>query len=95
MCYAGLWLVAQSCLTLCDAMDGSSPGSSVQNSPGKKTEVDCYTLFQGDLPNPRVKSRSLTLRVCVLLLSCVQLFLTPWTVTCQASLSTGFSRQEY
>ena len=95
MCYAGLWLVTQSCLTVYDAMDGSSPGSSVQNSPGKKTVVDCYTLFQGDLPNPRVKSRSPTLCVCVLLLSCVRLFLTPWTVTCQAPLSTGFSRQEY
>ena len=28
-------------------------------------------------------------------LSCVQLFTTPWTVSCQASLSLGFSRQEY
>ena len=25
----------------------------------------------------------------------VRLFVTPWTVTCQASLSLGFSRQEY
>ena len=25
----------------------------------------------------------------------VQLFATPWTVACQASLSMGFSRQEY
>ena len=31
--------------------------------------------------------------LCVVL-SCVQLFLTPWTVTCQATLSMGFSRQE-
>ena len=28
-------------------------------------------------------------------LSCVQLFGTPWTVAYQASLSMGFSRQEY
>ena len=28
-------------------------------------------------------------------LSCVQLFATPWTIAYQASLSTGFSRQEY
>ena len=28
-------------------------------------------------------------------LSCVQLFATPWTVAYQASLSMGFSRQEY
>ena len=27
--------------------------------------------------------------------SCVRLFATPWTVACQAPLSTGFSRQEY
>ena len=26
---------------------------------------------------------------------CVQLFVTPWTVACQTSLSMGFSRQEY
>ena len=31
----------------------------------------------------------------VKLLSHVRLFATPWTVTCQAPLSTGFSRQEY
>ena len=30
-----------------------------------------------------------------LTLSCVQLFATPWTVAHQASLSMGFSRQEY
>ena len=28
-------------------------------------------------------------------LSCVQLFVTPWTVAHQAPLSRGFSRQEY
>ena len=28
-------------------------------------------------------------------LSCVQLFVTPWTVAYQAPLSMGFSRQEY
>ena len=33
--------------------------------------------------------------VCVQLLSCVQLFVTPWTVTLQAPLSMEFSRQEY
>ena len=31
----------------------------------------------------------------VYLLSCVWLFATAWTVTCQAPLSVGFSRQEY
>ena len=28
-------------------------------------------------------------------LEAVQLFVTPWTVACQAALSMGFSRQEY
>ena len=28
-------------------------------------------------------------------LSCIQLFVTPWTVVHQAPLSMGFSRQEY
>ena len=28
-------------------------------------------------------------------LSCIRLFVTPWTVACQAPLSMGFSRQEY
>ena len=33
--------------------------------------------------------------VVVKLLSRIQLFATPWTVACQASLSMGFPRQEY
>ena len=33
--------------------------------------------------------------VYVQLLSHIQLFVTPWTVACQASLSVDFSRQEY
>ena len=28
-------------------------------------------------------------------LSCIQLFVIPWTIACQAPLSMGFSRQEY
>ena len=31
----------------------------------------------------------------MLILSCVQLFATPWSVVCQAPLSVEFSRQEY
>ena len=34
-------------------------------------------------------------KVKVKLLSSVRLFVTPWTVAYQASLSMGFSRQEY
>ena len=33
--------------------------------------------------------------VCDHLLSCVHLFVTPWTVACQAPLSMGFTRQDY
>ena len=37
----------------------------------------------------------MTIGMLMLMLSCVQLFATPWTVTLQASLSLGFPRQEY
>ena len=43
-----LCLVAQSCLTLCDPMNCSPPGSSVHgDSPGKATGVGCHALLQG------------------------------------------------
>ena len=41
-------LVTQSCLTLCDPMDCSPPGSYVPgDSPGKNTRVGCQALLQG------------------------------------------------
>ena len=41
----------QSCLTLCDPMDCSPPGSSVTgDSPGKDTGVGCHVLLQGIFP---------------------------------------------
>ena len=44
-------LVAPSCLTLCDPMDCSPPGSSVHgDSPGKNTGVGCHALLQGIFP---------------------------------------------
>jgi len=44
-------LFAQSCLTLCDPMDCSPPGSSDHgDSSGKNTGVGCHALFQGILP---------------------------------------------
>ena len=49
--YAALGLVAQSCLTLCDPMDGRPPGSSVHgDSPGKNTGGGCHAHLQGILP---------------------------------------------
>ena len=38
----------QSCLTLCNPLDCSLPGSSVHwDSPGKNIEVGCHALLQG------------------------------------------------
>ena len=37
----------QSCLTLCDPIDGSPPGSRPWDSPGKNTGVGCHFLLQG------------------------------------------------
>ena len=46
-----LCLVSQSCLTLCNLMDCSPPGSSVHgDSPGNNTGVHCHALFQGIFP---------------------------------------------
>ena len=46
-----LCLVAQSCLTLCNHMDCSLPGSSVHgDSPGKNTRMGCHALLQGIFP---------------------------------------------
>ena len=44
---AVLYLVAQSCLTLCVPTNGSPPGSSVHgDSVGKNTGVGCHALLQ-------------------------------------------------
>ena len=46
-----LCLVAQSCLTLCNPMDYTPPGSSVHgNSPSKNTGVGCHALLQKIFP---------------------------------------------
>ena len=51
--------VTQLCLTLCDHMDCSPPGSSVHgDSPGKNTGVGCHALLQGNLSNPGIQPRS-------------------------------------
>jgi len=52
---AVLCLVTQLCLTLCDPMDYSLPGSPVHgNSPGKNTGVGCHTqwIFPTQGSNP-------------------------------------------
>ena len=52
--------VTQSCPTLCDPMDYSTPGSSVHGiSSGKNIGVCCHFLLQGIFPtqgsNPRLQ----------------------------------------
>ena len=50
-------LVAQSCLTLCNPMDCSPPGSSAHgDSPGKNTGVGCHALLQGIFPTQGLNS---------------------------------------
>ena len=54
-------LVAQSCLTFCDPMDGSLPGSSAPRGFSRQENwsgLPCPP--PGDLPNPGVKHASLT-----------------------------------
>ena len=46
-----LCFMAQSCPSLCDFMDCSSPGFSVPgNSPGKNTGVDFHAFLHGIFP---------------------------------------------
>ena len=72
-------LVPQSCPTLCNPMYFIPPDSSVHgDSPGKNTGVGCHALLQ-EIFQTQVSS--------VQLLSCVRLFVTPWTIARQASLS--------
>ena len=55
-------LVTQSCPTLCDPMETRGVSClaplSFGESPGKKTEMGCHALLQGNLPNPGIEPRS-------------------------------------
>ena len=75
----------QSCLTLCDPIDGSPPGSPV---PG---------ILQARIMQWVAISFSSVWKweVKVKLLSRVWFLATPWTAAYQAPPSMGFSRQEY
>ena len=50
----------QSCLTLCNPIDGSPPGSHPWDSPGKNTGVGCHFLLQC----MKVKSESEVAQSC-------------------------------
>ena len=51
--------------------------------------------YGADILGNRIHKRLICMCVCVHLLSHIQLFVIPWTVARQASLSMEFSRQEY
>ena len=75
----------QSCLTLCNPIDSSPPGSPVPGILQARTlewvAISFYKAWKW-----KVKMKSL---------SRVRLLATPWTAAYQAPLSMGFSRQEY
>ena len=75
----------QSCLTLCDPIDGSPPGSPVPGILQART-LEWVAISFSNAWKWKVKVKSL---------SHVWLLATPWTTAYQASPSMGFSRQEY
>ena len=82
------WFIAklhQSCPTLCDPRDGSPPGSPVPGILQART-LERVAIYFSNAWKWKLKVKSL---------SRVQLFATPWTAAYEASLSMGFSRQEY
>ena len=75
----------QSCLTLCDPIDSSLPGSPIPGILQARTlEWVAMSFSNGWKWKVKVKS-----------LSHVRLLVTPWTAAFQAPPSMGFSRQEY
>ena len=75
----------QSCLTLCDPIDGSPPGSPV---PGilQARILEWVAISFSNAWKWKMKVKSF---------SRVRLLATPWTAAYQAPPSMGFSRQEY
>ena len=75
----------QSCLTLCDPIDGSPPCSPVPGVLQART-LEWVAISFSNAWKWKVKVKSL---------SRVWLLATPWTAAHQAPPSMGFSRQEY
>ena len=75
----------QSCLTLCDPINSSPPGSPVPGILQART-LEWVAISFSNAWKWKVKVKSL---------SGVWLFATPWTAAYQAPPSMGFSRQEY
>ena len=90
--WGSLWLAAtaaakslQSCPTLCNPIDGSSPGSPIPAILQART-LELVAISFSNAWKWKVKVKSL---------SRVRLFMTSWTAPYQAPPSMGFSRQEY
>ena len=75
----------QSCLTLCDPIDGSPPGSPIPGILQTRT-LEWVAISFSNAWKWKVKVKSL---------SRVRLFVTPWTAAYQVPLPMGFSRQGY
>ena len=75
----------QSCLTLCDPVDGSPPSSPVPGILQART-LEWVAISFSNAWKWKVKVKSL---------SRVQLLATPWTAAYQAPPSMGFPRQEH
>ena len=87
-------LVIQLCPNLCDPLDCSPPGFSVQGIfQARIPGVGCHFLLQGIFPFRIDCFDLLAVQVKVKSLSRVRLFATPWAVAHQAPQSMGFSRQ--
>ena len=80
-----LLLSHQSCLTPCDPIDGSPPGSHVPRILKART-LEWFAISFSNVWKWEVK---------VKLLRSVRLLATPWTEAYQAPPSMRFSRQEY
>ena len=75
----------QLCLTLCDSIDGSPPGSPIPGILQART-LEWVAMSFSNTWKWKVKVKSP---------SRIWLLATPWTAAYQAPLSLGFSRQEY
>ena len=75
----------QSCLTLCNPIDGSPPGSPVLGILQART-LEWVAISFSNAWKWKVKGKSL---------SRLWLLATPWTAAYQAPPSMGFSRQDY
>ena len=75
----------QSCLTLCDPIDDSPPGSPIPRILQARI-LEWVAISFSNAGKRKVKVKPL---------SHILLLVTPWTAAYQAPLSIGFSRQEF